>query len=398
MTSKIVVNNIEADAGVSTVAFGSKVSSSEFVGDLTGNVTGNATGLSGSPTLSGISSVSTTNLTVNGNAYPATGPLSNRNFIINGAMQVAQRGTQTTSVSSGHNYICDRFSIYVETLGTWTLDQSTDSPNGFSNSFKATCTTADASPVSNAQCSISQKIEAQNLQSLSFGTSDAQATTLSFWVKSNKTGNASIVVFQPNNSNKMVSFQYSISSANTWEQKTITIPADTAGVINNDNGSGFQIEWWLNSGSNKTGGSHQATWSTYDATNRNVSNLGVGGATSDYFAITGVQLEVGSVATPFEHRSFGDELRRCQRYYYNGGEVRQYAAGYSVNARGSGSWINFPVTMRDTANVTQSGITYSGANTAQVHNASAHGFTSYFISQADNTTWCQFTYVAEKEL
>ena len=377
MASEIRVNTFKNRSGFGTITvnddganFSGIVTAASFSGNLTGNVTGNLTGtastataaataygLSGSPTLSGISSVSTTNLTVNGNAYPATGPLSNRNLIINGAMQVAQRGTQTTSVSSGHNYICDRFSIYVETLGTWTLDQSTDSPNGFSNSFKATCTTAAASPVSNAQCAISQKIEAQNLQSLGFGTSDAQATTLSFWVKSNKTGNASIVVFQVDNSNKMVSFQYSISSANTWEQKTITIPADTAGVINNDNGSGFQIEWWLNSGSNKTGGSHQVTWSTYDATNRNVSNLGVGGATSDYFAITGVQLEVGSVATPFEHRSFGDELRRCQRYYQKSYDMAVFpgqtsSLGSEVPSGCSNTYnnfvevIRFPVTMR----------------------------------------------------
>jgi len=274
-----------------------------------------AYGISGSATLSGITSISTINLTVNGNAYPSAGPLSNRNLIINGAMQVAQRGTQVTGVTTGDYRTCDRFRFAMASLGTWTVDQDTNAPNGFSNSFKVTCTTANASPAASNNLFITHPIEAYNLQSLGFGTAGAKGLTLSFWVRSNKTGAATVALLQTDNSNKLVSFEYSISSADTWEQKVITIPGDTAGVINNDNGAGLQFEWWLNSGSNYTSGSHQATWSTFSNTNRNPSNLGVGGATSDYFAITGVQLEVGSVATPFERRSYGAELALCQRYY-----------------------------------------------------------------------------------
>ena len=269
-----------------------------------------------STTDGGISIDNSGHVSIEGQKLPSAGPLTNRNLIINGAMQVAQRGTQVTGVTASGYRTCDRFEFAPISLGTWTVDQDTNAPDGFSNSFKVTCTTADASPAANDQCFILYGIEAQDLQSLGFGTSGAKATTLSFWVRSNKTGNASIALLQRDNSAKLVSFQYSISSADTWEHKTISIPADTAGVINNDNGEGLQIEWWLNSGSNKTGGSHQAAWSTYDEANRNVSNLGVGGATSDYFQITGVQLEVGEVATPFEHRSYADELRRCQRYFY----------------------------------------------------------------------------------
>ena len=321
-------DTISATDGSFTISGASGNLTGNLTGNVTGDVTGNLTGtastataaataygLSGSPTLSGITSVSTSNLTVNGNAYPATGPLSNRNLIINGAMQVAQRGTQVTSVTSSGYRTCDRFKVNMSNLGTWTIDQSGDSPDGFSSSFKMTCTTADASPAANDNIFCVHQIEAQNLQSLAFGTSGAQATTLSFWVRSNKTGNASFAILQNDNSNKLASFQYSISSADTWEQKTITIPADTAGVINNDNGEGLQLEWWLNGGSTFTGGSHQATWSTFNNANRNVSNLGLGGATSDYWQITGVQLEVGQVATPFEHRSYGDELAKCQRYF-----------------------------------------------------------------------------------
>ena len=359
MTSKIVVNNIEADAGVSTVTFNSKIASSEFVGNLTGTAStataaATAYGLSGSPTLSGITSVSTTNLTVNGNSYPSAGPLSNRNLIINGAMQVAQRGTQVTGVTISGYRTVDRFKIAVNNLGTWTIDQATDAPAGFTKSFKATCTTADASPAASGGVLMAYQFEAQDLQLLDFGASGAKSITLSFWVKSNKTGTATFAVLQLDNSNKLVSFEYSISSADTWEQKTITIPGDTAGVINDDNGAGLQFEWWFNSGSNYASGSHQATWTTFAQGDRNPSNLGVGGATSDYFAITGVQLEVGTVATPFEHRSYGDELARCQRYYARLSEPRGRGAFGSTIAlsRVGGS---LPVTMRISPNIAMSG-------------------------------------------
>ena len=255
--------------------------------------------------------------TINGLNYPTAGPLSNRNLIINGAMQVAQRGTSQTGITSSTYAACDRFRTIVGgSLGTWTAAQDTNAPNGFSNSFKLTCTSGVASPAANGIVQVRYYVEAQDLQSLGFGTADAKSTTMSFWVRSNKTGNASFTIEQRDNSSKQVSYQYSISSADTWEYKTITIPGDTAGVIDNDNGQGFEITWTLYSGTNYSSGSHSSTWTTYSDTNFNPSNLGVGGATNDYFQITGVQLEVGSVATPFEHRSYGDELARCQRYYY----------------------------------------------------------------------------------
>jgi len=168
----------------------------------------------------------------------------------------------------------------------------------------------------------------------------------------------------------MISKSYTINSANTWEYKTISIPADTAGVINNDNGYGFQISFWLNSGSDFTGGSHATTWSTYDATNRNASNLGLGGAVNDYFAITGVQLEVGSVATPFEHESYAETLAKCQRYYQRfnaSGNFSRYGNGYWSNSNDANVSISFPVPMRadpsidDTGDVTDYGISNAGS-------------------------------------
>lgn len=309
-----------------------------------------------------------------------------RNLIINGGMQVAQRGTQETDVTSDGYYTVDRVRLSNTSLGTWTLDQSTDAPNGFSNSFKLTCTTNDPSPAASDKLLVISRIEAQDLQSLGYGTSDAKSLTLSFYVKSNKTGNASVNLLQNDNSNKMVSFQYSILSADTWERKTISIPADTSGLINNDNGYGFQLEWFLNGGSDFSGGSHNTSWTAFSNTDRNVSNLGVGGAVSDYFAITGVQLELGETATPFEHRSFGEELALCQRYYYEFDLPSDYTPGGGGN--GLYRAYAYPVTMRATP--TGSIVTpcqYLNGSTAEDYTPTVTGSTSHAsVNKFDNLT------------
>jgi hypothetical protein len=236
-----------------------------------------------------------------------------RNLIINGAMQVAQRGTSVTGKTTTGYYTCDRFGFSLNSLGTWTIEQSTDAPSGFSNSFKVTATTADT-PVTSDFALISSIVEAQDLQHLSFGSSDAKPITFSFWVKSNKAGTGTIELRQSDTS-YAVTPSYTINTADTWEYKTITVDGNTVNSINNDNGSGIQIIFWINSGPTYTGGTHQLNWVASSNSDRNATNLGIGNATSDYFQITGVQLEVGSVATPFEHRSYGEELALCQRYY-----------------------------------------------------------------------------------
>jgi hypothetical protein len=298
--------------------------------------------------------------------------LSNRNLIIGGAMNVAQRATQVTGVTTSGYRTCDRFSFDMSALGTWTVDQSTDSPNVFSNSFKLTCTTADASPAAGDYALLYYSIEAQNLQHLGFGTADAKSLTLSFWVKSNKTGSASAELIQDDNSNKLFSNSYTINSADTWEYKTISIPADTAGIINNDNGAGLNLGIWLNSGSSYTGGSHATTWAALNQTNRNVSNLAVGGAVNDYFAITGVQLEVGDVATPFEHESFGQTLAKCQRYYYRltaNANYSGWADGYWNNANQATLIFPISVPMRSSPSVDSTGLSgdYILVNANAVH-------------------------------
>jgi len=278
---------------------------------------------------------------------PTEGALSNRNMFINGEAAVAQRSTSVTGVTTGgtSNQSVDLFRGSIASLGTWTNSQDTDTPDGFSKSFKLECTTANASPGSGSVLAIDLMLEAQNLQRLGYGTSGAKVATLSFYVKSNKTGAATVTILQPDNSNRCINPSYTINAADTWERKTITLPADTSGVINNDNGRGLVIEMWLNSGSTYTGGSNQNDWTTLDNTNRNASNLGLGGSTADYWQITGVQLEVGSKATPFEHRSYSDELSRCQRYY----EVHGVQLDTAQNGSGTGygTWY-FKQTKRDT--------------------------------------------------
>tara|TARA_A100001201_G_scaffold29290_1_gene31604 strand:+ start:1395 stop:2570 length:1176 start_codon:yes stop_codon:yes gene_type:complete len=293
---------------------------------------------------------------IDGQQLPNAGSLSNRNLVVNGAMQVAQRATQATGITTTTNpyRTVDRHAFHVQTLGTWTMDQGSGTPeNGFSYSAKMTCTTADASPTSGSYALLLHFIEAQDVQHLLYGTSNAKSVTVSFWVKSNKTGTASFDLIKEDTTNEFYSLQYEIDSANTWEYKTLTIPGNTLNSINNDTGRGLQLTWWLNSGSNFSGGSHSTAWAAtgFPDSNRNVSNLGVGGAVNDYFEITGVQLEAGSVATPFEHRSYGEELAKCQRYLFriNADASEQSCLGVG-RARTGGNvlcCIPFPVAMRE---------------------------------------------------
>ena len=247
----------------------------------------------------------------------ASPSLGRRNLIINGAMQVAQRGTSTSGITGTGYYAVDRFEWDLSSLGTHTVSQSTDAPDGFSNSSKIEVTTADASPTTNNRLAFLYFAEGQDLQALAYGSSGAKSITLSFYVKSNKTGTYSNELVQQDNSSKHYSFDYTINSANTWEYKTITFAGDASGVIDNDNGIGLQVKFWLGAGPTYTSG----TYSTGQWQSRTVGNAAsssspnVADTVGNTWQITGVQLEVGTVATPFEHRSYGEELALCQRYY-----------------------------------------------------------------------------------
>ena len=270
-----------------------------------------------------------------------------RNLIINGAMQVAQRGTSVTGITSTGYRTVDRWRLALAVLGTWTQSQADDAPEGFSSSLKMLCTTADANPGTGDYAVIQYKLEGYDLQQLKYGTSSASDLTLSFWVKSNKTGVGSLEIINVDNS-RSIYLSYTVDFANTWEYKTVTISGDTISGPNNDNGTGLEIAWWLNSGSNFNSGSHTTSFAASSNLRRNASNLGVGVAVNDYFQITGVQLEVGKVATPFEHRSYGEELAACQRYTYviGGSGVTTLGGGSMYTSTAVNIDISLPVQMR----------------------------------------------------
>ena len=237
-----------------------------------------------------------------------------RNFVINGAMQVAQRGTSGTT-NTGYNSV-DRFAtqaIATDNLAM-TLTQQTDSPAGFSNSLKLTVTTAESALASDEFFSVQHRIEAQNLQSLQYGASGAKSLTLSFYVKGTTTGTYTVALQQIDGA-RVITSTYAISSANTWEKKTLTFTGDTSGSFANDNGEGLRIIWFLAAGSDYTSVDSTA-WSAY-ADNKVAYGHAVNiiDSTSKTWQLAGVQLEVGDVATAFEVEDFATTLRKCQRYY-----------------------------------------------------------------------------------
>ena len=242
-------------------------------------------------------------------------------IIINGDMSVAQRTTSTSSVSSGTTFIVDRFFVAPSSAGTWTMSQSTTTPTGqgFGKSFKMDCTSATASLGAAANLIFQQRIEGQNLQLLKKGTSSAEAVTFSFWVRSNKTGTYTLEMYD-NDNTRQISKTYTISSADTWEKKTVNFAGDTTGAFDNDNASSLTILFWLGAGSNFTSGTFSESWSSATNANRvSSSQVNLADSTSNEWYITGIQMEVGEFdstsipAFPFE--SFSNSLLKCQRYY-----------------------------------------------------------------------------------
>ena len=268
--------------------------------------------------------------------------LSNRNLIINGAMQVAQRGTSTTD---SNGFGVDRFTGSVSGMDevVTTYSQSTTAPAGFTTSLKVNIDTAETALAADEFLRIIHKIEAQNLQHLQYGSSGAKSLTLSFWVRGNVTGKYSVFIYSQDG-NRSNTQSYTINSADTWEYKTITIDGDISGTINNDNGEGLAINFILAAGSDYAGTPHTG-WGAYTATDDFAhSDMVQTFATTanNNWHITGVQLEVGEQATPFEHRSYGDELARCQRYYCQTTKELLSTNGATYNYI---HW-SFPVTMR----------------------------------------------------
>ena len=281
--------------------------------------------------------VNTINASTSGQAVDVDikNPKSFRNKVINGAMLVNQRGNQSSVTTSV--YGLDRFKVQEAADVTYDINQSTDTPDGFGNSFHIDIQGAQASPSASHFMQLITPLEGFNVQDFAKGTSEAKQYTVSFYIKTNVTGNYALQITDDNS--RSCSQLYTVSDTN-WNRYTVTFPADTTGTIDNDNSEGLRLTWHLLVGSDRSSGTMNTTWAA--TTNANIAagqTANVGSSTSNNWYITGVQLEVDHTgsgkATDFEHRSFGQELALCQRYYQrysaDGGGYRYLCSGSMDN-------------------------------------------------------------------
>lgn len=359
-----------------------------------------------------------------------------RNLIINGAMNVAQRGT---SFSSNANiYTLDRMRRAGSSLATAVFDveQSTDSPDGFSYSYKVTTSTVEGSVgAGDISYGLVHKIEAQDLQHLGYSTSSAKSVTVSFYVKSNTTGTYVLNLYNADN-NRQIGKTYTISSANTWEYKTLTFVGDTTDGFNNDSGSGLELYFMTGAGTDWTSGTLPATWEDYAAgvTQANFAagqNVQLQNTLNATWQITGLQLEVGSVATEFEHQRYCDVYKDCQRYYYKSGDNaasgNEWFPGVATNANRGYYYalalesvidraypaLQWPVQMRAAPSVTfypgRSGVTNT-ADRITLYNADtlvtftqspfpySNGITDIFLGTSTDSSAYSYQVIADAEL
>ena len=360
-------------------------------------------------------------------------PVDFRNIVINGDMQIAQRSTSVASITTSGYYTLDRMYLGISSLGTWTMSQSTDTPTGqgFANSLKLDCTTADASPAAGDYLQLTQIFEGQNLQYLKKGTANALPLTASFWVKSTKTGTFIVQLFD-NNNTRSISKSYTVSVSNTWEFKTITFAGDTTGAFTNNNAGSLYLNFWLGAGTNFTSGTLATSWGAAVNANTAVGQVNIADNTANDFLITGVQLEAGEQASGFEFMPIDIDLIRCQRYYEKtfeqsiapaqGSTSTSFATGIrtrwrvdwnaSFTAGTIATGVNFMVVKRSAPTITTYGnssgqvqvynfsagtITWSGATNQSISDI---GFQQYTTSVGTNGQWglVFFGFTADAEL
>lgn len=305
-----------------------------------------------------------------------------RNLLYNGAMQVAQRGTSTASITSSGYYTADRWNTSLSGLGTWTQSVEADGPtgSGFANSLKMLCTTADSSPAASDALVVLQRLEGQDVQALKFGTSSAESLTISFWVKSNVTGTY-VVRLRNIDAGRHIATTYSVDASGTWEKKTVTFAGDTSGSFTNDNSSALQVDFYLGAGTDYTSGTLPSSWGTAVNANNAVGQTNLAASTSNYWQVTGVQLEAGTVATAFEHKAYGTELAECQRYYWeDSSTVLQWGFQVNVNATTRRGRMQFPSPMRAAPTMT-----FTGSVTPSAQNVTEYG-AGFSMSAGDTTS------------
>jgi hypothetical protein len=285
-----------------------------------------------------------------------------RNKIINGACVIDQRNNGSAVTANGA-YPIDRFYIEYSMDGAYSAVRDTTAPTGFINSLKFTTTTADASLSASQYIVCAQPIEGLNCTDLNWGAAaasagqTAQPVTLSFWTRSSLTGTFGGSL-KNSGSSRSYPFSYTISSANTWEQKSITIAGDTSGTWLTTNGLGINLLFSLGAGSNFVGTAGAWAGANYLTSTGATSVIGTLNAT---WAVTGVQLEAGTTASPFEYRQYGTELALCQRYCWvtsnSSGDGTAFGNGYVYSSGGARIQVSYPVTMRSKPTLTASAYT-----------------------------------------
>jgi len=315
------------------------------------------------------------------------GQLGNRNMVTNGSMQVSQRSTSVTGIGADGTayHTLDRWQIETggSNSGRFTMSQSSDAPSGFGSSLKLDCTTADTSIGTSEYLLLEYRTEGQDVQRIKKGTSDAEEITISFYVKANASFNFVLEVKDETN-NRACSKLFSTTTG--WNRVEITYPADTTGEIVNSNAQGIRLFFWLHAGSTFTSGTlNSSSFNTESASKRASGISSFYSSTDNEFYLTGVQMEVGDTATPFEHRSYGEELAKCQRYYsqiyyqYEGnvglvGNVAPYNPVLPVAMRAAG-------TLTHTSAANGGGI--SGLNSSSIK---TYGLTTVFVVINTNST------------
>ena len=305
-----------------------------------------------------------------------TNNLSNRNKVINGGMLVNQRGNQSSVTTSV--YGLDRFKVQEAAGVTYDINQSTDTPDGFGSSFHIDIQGAQASPSASHFMQLMTPLEGFDVQDFAKGTSEAKQYAVSFYIKTNVTGSYALQITDDNS--RSCSQLYTVSDTN-WNRYTVIFPADTTGAIDNDNTEGLRLTWHLLVGTDRSSGTMNTTWAA--TTTANIAagqNANVASSTSNNWYITGVQLEVGSVVTDFEHRSFAQELALCQRYYFKltADDNDSVFLGYSTNGSAFYGEVPFPTAMRTMPTFTGSSTAarYFSSNTSNdftISNLAIHG-------------------------
>jgi hypothetical protein len=348
-----------------------------LLGSTSGSVTLQEPAVAGStvidlPATSGTMAVLPTATSVlpeaSGGTGTTTGYYGFKNRLINSAMVIDQRnaGASVTNVSAPANfaYSVDRWGYWATQASKFTLQQSSTAPAGFTTSLKITSSSA-YTVLSTDYFTIGQNIEGFNVADLGYGAAGAATVTISFWVQSSLTGTFGGALSN-GSTNRSYAFTYTISAANTWEQKTITVAGDTTGTWNKTNSTGLILTLGLGVGSTATGATGSWAGSWYASANSSVNVVSTNGAT---FYITGVQLEKGSTATSFDYRPYSAELAMCQRYYWQLDETTggQYTWGTGANGASDSIFVvQNPVYMRSapTAGLTGSVTVYSNATNA----------------------------------